>query len=343
MRPFSYVRPDTLEQVLAEFDADASTTTTLLGGGTNLVDLMKLEVQAPQRLVDVTALPLDQVTLDEDGVLTIGATARNSDIAVDPSLRQAFPVLSEALLSGASGQLRNLATAAGNLLQRTRCSSFMDVTKPCNKREPGTGCSARTGEHHNLAVLGASESCIATHPSDFAVALATTDARVGVVGTGGTRDIPFDALYLPVGDTPHLETSLRPDEVVTSIVVPPLPADSRSTYRKVRERASYAFAIASVAAVVTLDGGRITDVRLALGAVASHPWRARLAEDVLRGERPGLDIFRDAADSELGQARPLPGNAYKVPLVRDLVVSVLAELTGVTHHADQQSDQEELR
>jgi xanthine dehydrogenase YagS FAD-binding subunit len=328
MRQFGYVRPTTLDDALHEALANHGNDVEFLGGGTNLVDLMKLDVSTPGRLVDVTGLPYDMVTLDVDGVLTIGGTARNSDIAVHEGVRHQFPLISQALLSGASGQLRNVATAGGNLLQRTRCSYFMDVSKPCNKREPGSGCPARAGEHHNLAILGASEHCIATHPSDFAVALAATGARVGVVGPDGTRDIAFEDFYLPVGETPHLETTLAAGEIITSIVVPPLPPNARSAYRKVRERASYAFAVGSVAAAVSLAGHRVDDVRIALGAVASRPWRARTAEEVLRGRPATLDMFRDAADAELGAAQPLPGNAYKVPLVRDLIVSVLSDLSG---------------
>jgi xanthine dehydrogenase YagS FAD-binding subunit len=331
VKAFSYVRPTTTESVLDELALDGSdgVDVKLLGGGTNLVDLMKLGVETPTRLVDVTDLPYAMVSIDDDGVCTIGGLARNSDVAVDPDLRSAFPVISEALLSGASGQLRNVATAAGNLLQRTRCSYFLDVTKPCNKRAPGSGCPAMTGEHHNLAILGGSDHCIATHPSDFAVALSAVDARLGVVGPAGTRELSIHELYVPVADTPHHETTLGSDEILTSIVVAPLSTGSRSHYRKVRERASYAFAIGSIAVVASVANDRIDDVRIALGAVASHPWRARTAEAVLQGQRPTLAILQDAADAELAAARPLPGNAYKVDLVRELIVSELAELLDV--------------
>jgi xanthine dehydrogenase YagS FAD-binding subunit len=340
MRPFTYVRPETLEDAVAELrgangdpetgdesiDRELLPDVRLLGGGTNLVDLMKLGVERPARLVDVTGLPLANVTVDEDGVLTIGALARNSDVAVHPAVRREFSVISQALLSGASGQLRNIATCGGNLMQRTRCSYFMDATKPCNKRVPGSGCPALTGENHNLAILGTSEHCIATHPSDFAVALTATTARIGLVGPAGTRDVELDQLYLPVGNSPHRETVLGNDEIIASIVVPPLPSRARAAYRKVRERASYAFALVSVAAVVTVTDGRFDQVRIGLGGVASHPWRARAAEEVLQGRPVTRDLIEDAADAEMAPARPRPGNAYKVELAREVLVEVLTGL-----------------
>ncbi len=327
MKEFGYVRPVDAAEAVATAYADANAR--YLGGGTNLVDLMKLGVETPSLLVDVTALSLGQVEAADDGGLRIGALARNSDIAVDRLVRDSFPLLSEALLSGASGQLRNVATASGNLLQRTRCGYFTDVSKPCNKRQPGAGCAAREGEHHNSAILGASEHCVATHPSDFAVALAALDARVEVQSPVGAREVALCDFYLPVGDTPQHEVALEHGDLITAIVVPAPPTAARSRYRKVRERASYAFAIGSVAAVVTVDAGIIRDVRIALGAVASMPWRARQAEAALAGAAPSADSFAAAADLELAHARPLRDNTYKVPLVRDLIVATLSELTEV--------------
>ncbi|MBA2699933.1 MAG: xanthine dehydrogenase family protein subunit M [Nocardioidaceae bacterium] len=328
MREFGYARPTDIAEAVALTYADAHAR--YLGGGTNLVDLMKLGVETPSLLVDVTGLPLGQVEETAGSSLRIGALARNSDIAVDPFVRGRFPLLSEALLSGASGQLRNVATAGGNLLQRTRCAYFTDVSKPCNKREPGAGCAALDGEHHNHAILGASEHCIATHPSDFAVALAALDARLEVQSEEGLREMALTDFYLPVGDSPHEEVALEHGELITAILVPAVPAAARSRYRKVRERASYAFAICSVAVVVTVVDDAIHDVRIALGAMASRPWRARRAEAALAGSTPSAGSFAAAAELELEQASPLRDNAYKVPLVRELVVDSLCELTGVS-------------
>ncbi|MBA2773832.1 MAG: xanthine dehydrogenase family protein subunit M [Nocardioidaceae bacterium] len=326
MRPFAYARPtdaaDAVEQASRNPDA------RYLAGGTNLVDLMKLRIESPDLLVDVTGLGLDAVE-ESDGVLRIGALARNSDVAADRVVRERFAAVSQALLSGASGQLRNAATAGGNVLQRTRCAYFTDVSKPCNKRHPGSGCPARVGEHHNLAILGASEQCIATHPSDFAVALAAYDARLEVQTADGIRDVALADFYLPVGDSPDQEVALQHGELITAIVLPAPPPSARAAYRKVRERASYAFAIGSVAVVVAMDGDTVVEVRVALGAVASMPWRARRTEDMLRGTTASPEEIAAAADAELSSAAPLPHNAYKVPLLRHLIVSTLSELTEV--------------
>jgi xanthine dehydrogenase YagS FAD-binding subunit len=254
---------------------------------------------------------------------------RNSDLAVDGVVRHDYPVLSEALLAGASGQLRNLATVGGNLLQRTRCRYFQDVTKPCNKRQPGRGCPAIDGEHHNLAILGASPACVATHPSDMAVALAALDAVVHVQGVDGRRAIPFDDFHRLPGDRPDVDTTLAAGELIVAVELP-APTPGRSHYRKVRERAAYAFAVASVAASVDVaDDGTLRHVRVALGAVAHKPWRARVAEAELVGARPDVDAFRAAIADELAAAVPLRDNGAKVPLVRNVVVGVLCELTGV--------------
>jgi xanthine dehydrogenase YagS FAD-binding subunit len=297
-----------------------------LAGGTNLVDLMKLGVAAPELLVDISRLPLDRVDTAADGGLLIGAGVRNSDLAADRRVRARYPVLAQAVLDGASGQLRNMATVGGNLLQRTRCRYFQDVTKPCNKRRPGSGCPARTGEHRNLAILGASDQCIATHPSDMAVALAALGAVVHVEEPAGERSVPVTELYRLPDDTPELETTLAPGALITGVELPSLAFSRRSAYRKVRDRASYAFAVASVGAAVDVDEGIVREVRLALGAVAPMPWRARHAEEALTGRPAVPDEFRRAIDAELAAARPLTDNAYKVALMRNLVVRVLSDL-----------------
>jgi xanthine dehydrogenase YagS FAD-binding subunit len=293
---------------------------TFLGGGTNLVDLMKLGVAEPTRLVDVSRLPHDGIEETERGV-RIGAAVRNTDLATHPLIRERYPVLGQALLAGASGQLRNLATVGGNLLQRTRCSYFQDVSKPCNKREPGSGCPALEGEHRNHAILGHSEHCVATHPSDMAVALAAIEATVEVLGPDGVRTIPIPGLHRLPGDRPQHDTVLNPGDLITAIELgAPTP---RSVYRKVRDRASFAFAVFSVAAVVAPDG-----VRIALGGVAHVPWRAERAEAVLRGGALSPESIAEAADAELEQARPLRDNAVKVPLARNVLIRTVSELTG---------------
>jgi xanthine dehydrogenase YagS FAD-binding subunit len=299
---------------------------TFLGGGTNLVDLMKLGVAEPTRLVDVSRLPHDQIEETERGTLRIGAAVRNADAAVHPLVRERYPVLSQALLAGASGQLRNLATVGGNLLQRTRCSYFQDVTKPCNKREPGSGCPAREGEHRNHAILGHSEQCVATHPSDMAVALAAIEATVEVQSAAGARTIPIPGLHRLPGDKPQHDTVLNGGDLITAVeLAAPTP---RSVYRKVRDRASFSFAVFSVAAVAELADGALKDVRIALGGVAHVPWRAERAEAVLRGSEPTPERLAEAAAAELEQARPLRDNAFKVQLARNVLVRTLAELSA---------------
>jgi xanthine dehydrogenase YagS FAD-binding subunit len=326
VREFGYDRAADVAGAVALLGADPQAR--YLGGGTNLVDLMKLGVEMPERLVDVRGLPLGGIEATPEGGLRIGATASNSDIAAHPEVRGRYTAAAMAVLAGASGQLRNIATAGGNLLQRTRCQYFTDPTKPCNKREPGTGCPARDGEHHNHAILGASPHCIATHPSDLAVALAALDTVVELHGPAGPRAIPLGEFYRPVGDTPHLETSMEPGSLITGIVLPALPMAAGSRYRKVRERASYAFAIGSIATALDISDGVVQDVRIALGAVASRPWRAHDAERLLVGGPPTADAFAAAADAELAAAQPLRDNAYKVPLMRHLIVSELAALAG---------------
>lgn len=300
-----------------------------LAGGTNLLDLMKLGVARPAALVDITSLPLDTIHQREDGSTYIGATVRNSDLAGDSGIRERFPVLSEAVLAGASGQLRSSATTAGNLLQRTRCVYFQDVTKPCNKREPGAGCSAVGGHHRDLAILGTSDACIATHPSDMAVALAALDATIVIARTDGTEScLGLDDFYRLPGDTPDVETTLKPGDLVTGVVVPPLPRGTVTRYRKVRDRASYAFAVVSVAATVHMSDGVMDEVRVALGGVAPRPWRARQFEHDVQGGAPDRQAIRAAARTELTQARLLPDNAFKAELAVDLMTETVWELAG---------------
>ncbi|MFF8642797.1 FAD binding domain-containing protein [Streptomyces sp. NPDC015345] len=325
MRDFAYQRAHDVSGAVALLGADPEAR--YLGGGTNLVDLMKTGVERPARLVDVRELPLDGIESTAEGGLRIGATVTNSDLAAHPEVRRRYPALAQAVLAGASGQLRNMATVGGNLLQRTRCGYFTDLSKPCNKRAPGTGCSAIEGEHHNHAILGATEHCVATNPSDMAVALAAFDAVVTYESADGTGQLPLAEFYLPVGDTPHLETALPAGALITGIILPPAPVAAHSRYRKVRERASYAFAIGSIAGALDVHDGVVREVRLAFGAVASRPWRAREAERVLTGGPADAEAFAAAADAELAAARTLPHNAYKVTLLRNLVVALLTELT----------------
>ncbi|MBP2478507.1 xanthine dehydrogenase YagS FAD-binding subunit [Crossiella equi] len=321
MRQFSYERVDKVAEAVAAGARGA----TFLGGGTNLVDLMKLGVATPGELVDVRRLPLSGVRLT-GGDLGIGATTTNSDAAAHPEIRRRFPALTQAILAGASGQIRNMATIGGNLLQRNRCGYFTDLSQPCNKRAPGGGCPAREGVHHNHAILGASEHCVATHASDMAVALTAFDAVVRYRTPAGLSEVPLVDFYPPVGDTPQRETVLPPGALITEIHLPALPVARNSRYRKVRERASYAFATVSVAAALDVHRGQVRDVRLALGGVASRPWRALAAETVLRGGPATPDRFRLAAQAELAAATPLAHNGYKVTLARNLIQAVLTDL-----------------
>src|SRR5436309_3153378 len=316
MNPFRYERASdasTAVAMLAQASGGA-----FLGGGTNLVDLMKLGVAQPQLLIDVSRLPYNRVELLSDGSVRIGAAVRNSDLAADRTIRSRYPMLAQALLAGASGQLRNLATTGGNLLQRTRCVYFQDITRPCNKRIPGSGCPAREGYHRELAILGASEACIATHPSDMAVALVALDAVVHVLGPNGERTIPLTSFHRLPGDEPQRDTVLEHGELITAVDLPPLTFATHSHYRKVRDRASYAFALVSVAAAIDVAGGIVRDVRIAFGGVAHAPWQARKAEAVLRGGAATEEVCRRAAAAGLADAQPLPGNVFKVPLARNV-------------------------
>jgi xanthine dehydrogenase YagS FAD-binding subunit len=298
-----------------------------LGGGTNLVDLMRETIERPAMLVDVTGL---QDTIEEraDGSLLIGAATRNTALAEHRTVRERYPVLSRAILSGASGQIRNMATIGGNVLQRTRCVYFYDDAARCNKRSLKSGCDAIDGFNRNHAILGGSEHCVATHPSDMCVALAGLDAVVHLRHANGERAVPLADFHRLPGDRPDLETALAAGELVTAVELPVLPAGARSTYRKVRDRASYAFALVSVAAVIELDSGAVRRVRLALGGVAHKPWRATKAEKALSGRPATPDSFRAAIEVELADAVPLRDNAFKVELVKRTVVAVLEELAG---------------
>lgn len=325
MNPFRYEHVSDASSAVAMLAQ--TPTAAFLGGGTNLVDLMKLGVAQPDLLVDIARLPYNRIELLPDGGVRIGATVRNSDLAADRTIRTRYPLLTQALLSGASGQLRNLATTGGNLLQRTRCVYFQDVSKPCNKRLPGSGCPAREGYHRNLAILGASEACIATHPSDMAVALVALDATVRVLGPNGERTIPLVNFHRLPADEPQHDTVLEHGELITAIDLPPLPFATRSHYRKVRDRASYAFALVSVAAAIEITNGIVRHARIAFGGVAPVPWRAFQAEHTLRGAPATEETFHRAADAELAAAQPLSGNAFKVPLARNVLVRTLLDLT----------------
>lgn len=324
MIPFDYRRAEDAESAVAL--VSGASNAKYLGGGTNLVDHMKLGVASPELLVDVRKLPYDTVEARPEGGVRIGSAVPNSDLAAHPLIRDRYPGLSLALLSGASGQLRNLATTGGNLLQRTRCVYFQDVSTPCNKREPGSGCSAIGGYERYQAILGASEHCVATHPSDMAVAMTMLDAVVRVQGPNGPKEIPIVDLHRLPGDEPQRDTVLGHADLITGIDLPELPMAVNSTYRKVRDRASFAFALVSVAAALDVVDGTVRDARIAFGGVAHKPWRASRAEEALRG-RPATEAsFREAAEAELEAAEPLAGNRFKIPLARNTLVSVLRGL-----------------
>jgi xanthine dehydrogenase YagS FAD-binding subunit len=330
VKPFAYRAANDAGDAVRSVAGDP--TAMFLGGGTNLVDHLKLGVAEPGLVVDVTAATSDQITEVSGGGLSIGAAVRNSELAADRRLRDRYPVVAQALLAGASGQLRNVATTGGNPLQRTRCVYFQDVTTPCNKREPGTGCSAIGGYTRYHAILGASEACVATHPSDLAVALAAVDARVRILGPDGPRWLALVDLHRLPGDAPDRDTVLEHGDLITAIDLPALPLARRSAYRKVRDRASYAFALVSVAAALDVAEGVVRDVRIAFGGVAHKPWRAHRAEEVLRGAPATPASYRAAAEAELADARPLAGldrgNGFKVALLTRTLVAVLRELAG---------------
>ncbi len=326
MKLFTYERAASPEAAVAEASAPGA---KFIAGGTNLLDLMKLQIETPERLVDISRLPLAGIDVRDDGGLTIGALVPNSDLAADPRVIDGYEVLSRALLAGASGQLRNKASTGGNLLQRTRCYYFYDTATPCNKREPGSGCSAIDGFNRILAILGASEHCIATHPSDMAVAMRALDATVVAQGTDGDRRrIPLGDFYRLPGDTPHIETVLAPGELITAIELPAPIEGARHLYRKVRDRASYAFALVSVAGVVRMEGDTIASAALAFGGLGPMPWRDPAVEAALVGQPASDAVFHAAADALLAGAKGHGANDFKIPLTRRTLVAALRELTG---------------
>jgi xanthine dehydrogenase YagS FAD-binding subunit len=325
MKAFTYERADSVADA-ARAVADQPGA-KFIAGGTNLLDLMKLEVEMPTHLVDVNRLPLAAIEETPAGGLRIGALVRNSDLAADPRVRKNYPVLSRALLAGASGQLRNKATTAGNLLQRTRCYYFYDVSKPCNKREPGSGCSAIAGFNRIHAIVGASDDCIATHPSDMAVAMQALDAKVETaLPDGSARTIPLAQFYRLPGNTPQLETVLKPGQIITAVTLPPSPKGTQ-IYRKVRDRASYAFALVSVAAIVETAGGKIRAARFAFGGLAAKPWRVADAEHPLEGSTPSEAVFAKASDAVIAGGRGYGHNDFKLPLVKRTLTAVLTAAT----------------
>jgi xanthine dehydrogenase YagS FAD-binding subunit len=333
MKSFDYTRPATVEDAVAQAAAPGA---AYLAGGTNLLDLMKGDIVRPDRLVDITRLPgLRSIETLEDGSVRIGALVRNADLAHDPHFARRFPAVAEALLSGASPQLRNAATTGGNLLQRTRCAYFYDTASACNKRAPGAGCAARAGHTRLAAVLGWSEHCIATHPSDFCVPLAALDAIVEIAGPAGRREVALEHFHRLPGETPAQESDLAPGELVVAVRLPASAPSfaAHSRYLKIRERTSYAFAVVSAAAALRLENGVIVEARLALGGVAAKPWRAREAEATLIGKRPDRDAFRAAAEAALAEARPAGDNGFKIELARRIVVrAFLQAATGTPTH-----------
>ena len=323
MKSFTYERATSPEAAAAA--AFAKPGSKFIAGGTNLLDLMKLQVETPLHLIDITRLGLDKTEATLDGGVRIGAMVRNSDLAADPRIRKDYAVLSRALLSGASGQLRNKATTGGNLLQRTRCYYFYDTAQPCNKRTPGTGCSALQGYNRLHAVLGTSDQCIATHPSDMAVAMRVLDARVETVAPNGARRvIPIADFHRLPGNTPQSETSLQPGEMITAVTLPP-PLPGKHIYRKVRDRASYAFATVSVAAILDTAGGTVRSAKLAFGGLAHQPWRVPGAEAILTGATVSAASANAAADRVLQGVRGFGHNDFKIPLLRSTLRAVLAE------------------
>jgi xanthine dehydrogenase YagS FAD-binding subunit len=331
MNPFTYSRASDANQALAAISGKPHTK--FLGGGTNLIDLMKMGVETPDSLIDINPLPLAQVEeLPEGKGVRIGAMVRNSDLAEHSLITTRYPVLSEALLSGASPQLRNMATVGGNLLQRTRCYYFYDPAFPaCNKRKPGSGCGALEGYNRMHAILGQSDQCIATHPSDMCVALAALDAVVSVRDSTGEREIPFRDFHRLPGNTPEQDTNLRPDELIVAVDLPAMPFAKRSHYLKVRDRASYAFALVSVAAALDLDPAkRIKTARVALGGVAHRPWRANVAERKLVGQTADEKTFREAAEGELASAKGYKYNSFKIELAKRAIVRALSTVAAMT-------------
>ncbi len=326
MRTFTYDKASSPEAAVKSISGP---TARFIAGGTNLLDLMKLQVETPDRLVDVSRLALTEIEDMPDGGLRIGALVPNSDLAADKRVMARYEVLSRALLAGASGQLRNKATTGGNLLQRTRCYYFTNTASPCNKREPGTGCAAIGGFNRILAVIGTSENCIATHPGDMPVAMRALDATIVTLKPdGGTRHISIHEFYRLPGDTPQIETVLEQGELITHVELPPSPEGARQQYRKVRDRASYAFALVSVAGVVTMQDGKIATAALAFGGLAPLPWRDTSVETALIGQAPSMAVFEAAADALLARAKGQGANDFKIPLARRTLIATLRDLTG---------------
>jgi len=323
MQPFSFSQARNQEDALVQLRQSG---TVAIAGGTTLVDLMKLDVQSPAHLVDINALPLNRIETLPDGGLRIGAMVRNSDLAHDETVKTRYPVLSQALLSGASAQLRNMATTGGNLMQRTRCYYFRDPGyAACNKRKPSSGCAALEGFNRIHAVLGGSDHCVATHPSDMAVALVALDALVHIIGPQGDRQLPIEDFHKLPGSMPHIETAIQNGELITHITLPKSPFAQRSAYVKLRERASYEFALASAAVAIDLSGSTIRAARVALGGVATKPWRSHEAEQVLTGAAANADTFRTAAEAALKSAKPLRYNAFKIELAKMALVRALIQ------------------
>lgn len=324
MKPFTYAKASTADSAIALISQHANGR--FLGGGTNLVDLMRENIEQPDALIDVTGLPTNSIDELPDGGLSIGAAVTNTAVANHRAVRERYPLLAQAIVFGASGQIRNMATVAGNLMQRTRCYYFYDSAAACNKRRPNAGCDAVDGFNRIHAILGASDHCIASHPSDMCVALAALDATVHVQGVGGPRAIRFADFHRLPGDTPHIDTDLQPGELITSVQLPPFALAGHSLYRKVRDRASFAFALVSVAGALAVRDNEVTDVRLALGGVAHKPWRARQAEGLLLGGPATEAAFRRAAEAELANAHGFTHNRFKIELATRTIVSVLREL-----------------
>ena len=331
MEIFQFTRATTVPQAIEAASksntAQQGATVRFVAGGTTLLDLMKLNVETPGRVVDINRLPLDKIEVSPDGGLKVGALVRNSDLAHHPEVQRSYSVLSQALLSGASAQLRNMATTAGNLLQRTRCMYFRNEATACNKRQPGSGCSAIDGDNRTLAILGGSEQCIATNPSDMNVALTALEATIHVQGPKGERQIPIGEFFREPGNTPQVENALEPGDLVTHVTLPPPRSQSKQTYLKLRDRASYEFALASAAIIVEVKGGKISYARVALGGVATKPWRSPEAERALAGQPAQTAVFRKAAEGALQGARPQSENGFKVELTRRCIVHALTLAT----------------
>jgi len=324
---FEFIRPADPDAAIATASqaktAQQGADVRFIGGGTTLIDLMKLNVETPARVLDINRLPFDKIEATSDGGLKIGATVRNSDLAHHPTVQRDYAVLSQAILNGASAQLRNMATTAGNLLQRTRCMYFRDTAMPCNKREPGTGCPAITGANRMLAILGTSDHCVATNPSDMCIAMAALEATIHIQGTKGPRAIRFGDFHLLPGSTPHRETVLEPGDLVTHVTLPPPIPGSKQVYLKLRDRASYEFALASAAVVITIAGGNVTKARIALGGVGTKPWRSPEAEAALVGKPADAANFRKAAEAALRNAKPQTENGFKIELAKRCLTHAL--------------------